>query len=169
MELNDIRKGTDIGKNPPTANFIWHACEKCGKQRWVKLTFGKPDNRLCGNCATLAKLPKLWSSWKGRKHTQEWKRAKSISQTGPKSPSWKGGKAITKGYKEVKIYPGNPFYPMADHQNYVLEHRLVMAKHLGRCLMESEIIHHKNEDKLDNRLNNLELTTRAVHINTHRS
>ncbi len=48
------------------------------------------------------------------------------------------------------------------------EHRLVMEHHLGRELLSEELVHHANEDKLDNQIDNLVLTTRKEHINTHR-
>ena len=74
--------------------------------------------------------------------------------------NWEPGKSIisTEGYVRVNIHPSDFFYPMAV-RGYVLEHRLVVAKVLGRCLHSWEIVHHKHdqypagsiEDKQDNR------------------
>ncbi len=46
---------------------------------------------------------------------------------------------------------------------YVAEHRLVMEECLKRYLTDSEIVHHINEDTLDNDISNLELMTISEH------
>lgn len=46
-------------------------------------------------------------------------------------------------------------------------HRVIMEQKLGRKLENNEVVHHKNGDKTDNRMCNLELMTRSEHIRLH--
>lgn len=62
------------------------------------------------------------------------------------------------------VYVWNPNHPNKDVRGYVLEHRLVMEKHLRRLLEKTEIIHHKNGIKNDNRIDNLEVMTQSEHV-----
>lgn len=66
----------------------------------------------------------------------------------------------------VKIRVGSD-HPLADPNGYAYEHLVVWAS-AGRPLpADNELLHHKNEDKADNRLPNLELMKRSKHGELH--
>jgi HNH endonuclease/NUMOD3 motif-containing protein len=102
---------------------------------------------------------------KPKRHISEEHR-KKISQAlkGENNPNWHGGKRKhSKGYVRVLL----PSHPYADKYGYVFEHRLIMEKYLGRYLQNNEHIHHINNIKNDNRLENLQLMTIAEHSEMH--
>ena len=81
-------------------------------------------------------------------HYSRWRRHGSphITVNNPRGTGW-----ITKrGYKKICI----------DSRQY-LEHRLVMENKLGRKLLTSEEIHHKNGVRTDNRPENLEVWSKS--------
>lgn len=81
-----------------------------------------------------------------------------------KAPGWKGGRRFNmRGYIMIMAPPNHPRASASGKygRGYVREHTLVMEEALGRYLQPGETVHHKNGIKHDNRLENLELWTKA--------
>jgi hypothetical protein len=132
-QLGDKCHGYDIDKKNRDI-YIWEECPNCHQQRWVAKHRSKKRNHLgvCFRCRCL--------------------------RYGKDNPKWRGGYSIdANGYPRIVLSPGDFFLPMADKYRSVLEHRLVMAKSLGRNLQSWEIVHHKNHIRDDNRIENLQL------------
>ena len=78
-------------------------------------------------------------------------------------PNWNGGRRKRGRYVYIRILA----HPFADCMGYVAEHRIKMEKKLGRFLKHNEVVHHKNENTLDNRVSNLHLMTKGEHAVLH--
>lgn len=140
-QLGEIRKGGERGLKSTFHKSIWVSCPNCHKERWISLhDYKVHGNMLCRSCAA------------------------KKAYIGNKNSHWKGGRIQRGKYIRIKLQPDDFFYSMAGNcKGYVLEHRLVMAKHLGRCLHNFEIVHHKNHKPDDNRLENLQLISNDKH------
>lgn len=148
-DIGEIKTPKELGRRGSN-KLIWHACIDCGKERWKPLRGGKPESLRCLSCSNKRKRP----AW------------------GENNGNWRGGKRIDNGYISIKLQPSDFFYSMCDSRGYVGEHRLIVAKALGRNLHRWEIVHHKGakypkgsiENKQDNRYpENLQLVTEERH------
>ena len=104
---------------------------------------------------------------KGKKHTDSSRKKIGLSNKGrlskEKNPHWKGGNYLTHfGYRRVWVGDIAGAY-----KGYMLEHRLVMQEFLGRPLQSHEVVHHINDDKTDNRIENLMIVSRSAHMKIH--
>ncbi len=152
--LGEIKRGRDIGKpsHSSGARFILVECPKCHQPRWRNLwQHNHKKTDICRPC---------WF-----KETDRWRWMR-----GPKNPNWRGGKKVNKdGYTRIWLSATDPYYPMANRENYIMEHRLVMAKHLGRLLVRGELVHHINGVRDDNRIENLRLHSEGTHPKGYRA
>jgi len=194
-ELGEVKSSRELGFSAGRGHsrFLWHSCLKCGKERWVTLIKGKPKSNCCKSCSKQGDQNGRWKGGLVEAICQECKKvflvkpsvarigvgkfcsrtcAAGFNNKGERNWNWKGGRRIDKGYIAVLLYPDDFFYPMTNN-GYVLEHRLVMARYLGRCLQPWEKVHHKGiryagiENKLDNLIDNLELTMNGEHSLAH--
>ena len=134
-----------LSVNPSNKNYLRKTfCLDCGCERWVQ---SNRKGLYCRSCS----------------NKRNGKSRRGMYQ-GENAFAWHGGLVKhTQGYSMIYLYPDDFFSSMADSSHYVMEHRLVMAKYLGRCLQPWEIIHHKNHIRNDNHLDNLQLITDDRH------
>ena len=110
-----------------------------------------PECKLCGKPV----------NWRGKKVKFC---SKKCRQSGKFNNNFKRGWTIDKfGYKHILLEKGRS----GQKRNYRREHRLIMESFLGRKLLKNEIVHHKNHNKLDNRIKNLVIMTRSEHMKLH--
>lgn len=154
-------------------------CPSCGKEfipllSEIKRGGGKTCSRTCyfkslkgrtpwnlgkkHRPETIKKMEKSHALHPGKTHSAKTRLKASKTfiankHLGDKATNWKGGR-ITDIYGYIRIY--SPNHPN-NVNGYVLEHRLVAEKSLGRLLSRFEIVHHINQVKTDNRPKNLYL------------
>lgn len=85
-----------------------------------------------------------------------------------KRGSYKPDKKIMINKYVYIYYPEHP-KAMGSRKLYVAEHRLIMEKHIDRYLNENEIIHHLDEDTMNNNIKNLQIMTASEHSKHHQN
>ena len=152
--IGDTCRGDHLGRKKYQW-YIWSACTSCNQGRWAVMerkNDGVASSAICYLCIS-----------------QSAKRNEKISSTlkllkAERSANWRGWRYEDKrGYVLVYLDENDFYYPMIVKGRYTYEHRLIMAKSLGRNLTQDELVHHKNGVRNDNRLINLALLTKHHH------
>jgi hypothetical protein len=140
------------------AHRVWARTHYAKKERPECLTCErtvKPGSKIlrCRSCAQKGKSP----SEEVRKKISETLKKKTLDEN---CNFWKGGKKLHGGYMLVKI--------KGSAGKYIREHRLVMEKKIGRPMKKKEVVHHWDENKLNNSPENLCLfRTNGAHSRLH--
>lgn len=118
----------------------------------------------CANCGNRVEM------YRGPKHRPQTKYCSracmNAAHAREGNPNWRNGRRVD-GHGYVKVY--NPDHPHADRDGCVVEHRLIMESILGRVLNPSEVVHHENLVRDDNRPENLRLfASQSDHLRHHK-
>lgn len=90
-------------------------------------------------------------------------RSKYQKNMGESNGFYNGGITNDRGYLIIKL-PNNH---LASHDGYVRLHDLLAEYYFNHILQDNEVVHHKNEDKQDNRKCNLEIMEKESHDRLH--
>lgn len=149
------KKGEDVGTTPPEFNR-----EKVIEQYSNHAACLLPG---CGSRPV--------NRWMCSKHAQQRAAGLIDEQGNPLRPVAPTGRRPQQGLiRDGAGYPlmvAPEWYKGKTRDGRILAHRFILEQHLGRYLESHEVVHHKDGNRQNNALSNLELHTRKTHPPAH--
>lgn len=102
---------------------------------------------------------------KGRKLSPEQRAA--ISERNSCNFNGLNGYGHTKKHNGGYVLAYVPKHPHSHTDGYVMLHTVIMERNIGRYLSSDEVVHHKNRNRSDNRIENLQLMNKKDHMAMH--
>lgn len=110
-------------------------------------------------------IQKLSRKTKGLKRSEETRMR--ISEARKCNYNGMNGYGHTKNHSAGYVLAYAPLHPNANSCGYVMLHRVIMEREIGRYLSQDEIVHHKNRVRNDNRIENLVVMNKRAHMQMH--
>lgn len=147
-------------ESPPLVEYECPDCGRTHKDAYY--------NSRCGSCRRKKHYPKHPCADCGELVTFEATRCRICANRHSFKMHERGEPFRTpKGYQMRFIPDTDPMAAMANRLGHVLEHRLVMADHMGRPLLSDEHVHHIDENPMNNDPSNLKVMSRGEHTRIH--
>lgn len=108
---------------------------------------------------------KLSLANKGKKISEA--QRKAISEHNSCNYNGFNGYGHTKKHRSGYVMAYAPKHPNATTDGYVMLHRILAERTIGRYLEPSEVVHHVNHIRDDNRIENLRIMGRSEHMSMH--
>jgi len=140
MDKRKIKKIYQKGKRKDSLRYVME-CLQCKKEfEILKRDYNRGRGIYCSNeCNKLRKSGKF-------------------------NGMWKGGYKISMGYKMIhKRLVDKKYHYLVQHNYYIPEHRLIVAKNSNKKLSKKDIVHHLNGKREDNRFENLVVVNSVSH------
>ena len=126
-------------------------CKKCNEE--FKVRAGREASSFW--CSKTC----FYSDYEHSNETREKMRTSHIGKSSKRYPYILHG-----GYR--MLY--KPEHLNSNKQGYIFEHRYILSQHIGRPLSKKEVVHHKDENPMNNDISNLELCESAgMHTKKH--
>lgn len=137
----------------PSKIRVHGCCSPSCKKIWLKKLIIAKHTHVCDNCGK-----EFVRNVQGRMFTFCSQDCSKTYMMMERSPAFKNGRTVDgNGYVSVSVGRKKRKY----------EHRMVMESHINRKLETNEVVHHKNGNKLDNRIENLVIMYKCAHDRHH--